>query len=78
MDPTTNGDVEHSSLPRGRAGARARARERLLPALPMSNALVAVGGGFLAGLAARRDAARRSRAAPQLSATAASVEAAGT
>ena len=52
MDPTTNGDVEHSSLPAAGPVRVIEPRGRLLPALPMSRALVAVGGGFLAGLAA--------------------------
>jgi hypothetical protein len=52
IDPTTNGDLEHSSLPAAGPVRVIEPRGRFLPAIPISNALVAVGGGFLAGLAA--------------------------
>jgi hypothetical protein len=50
-DPTTNGELQPAALPSA-GPVRVLERRRFLPALPISNALVAVGGGFLAGLVA--------------------------
>jgi hypothetical protein len=50
--PTSNGELEHASLPAAGPVRVLEPRNRLLPALPISNALVAIGGSFLAGVAA--------------------------
>ena len=52
FDPTINVELEHASLPAAGPVRVLEPRKRLLPALPLPNALVAVGGGFLAGVAA--------------------------
>lgn len=51
-DPTTNGELEPASLPAAGPVHALEPGRRLLPALPVSNALVVAGGGFLAGIAA--------------------------
>jgi hypothetical protein len=48
--PTSNGELEHAALPAAGPVRVLEPRSRWLPALPLSNALVAVGGGFLAGV----------------------------
>jgi hypothetical protein len=52
VDPTINGELEHAALPAAGPVRVLEPRRRLLPALPISNELVAAGGGFLAGVAA--------------------------
>jgi hypothetical protein len=51
-DPRTNGELEPAALPAAGPVRVIDPRRRFLPALPISNALVAVGGGFLAGFVA--------------------------
>jgi hypothetical protein len=51
-DPTTNGELEPASVPAAGPVRVLEHRRGLLPALPIPGALVAAGGGFLAGLAA--------------------------
>jgi len=51
-DPRTNGELEPAALPAAGPVKVLEPRRSLLPALPLPNALVAVGGGFLAGLVA--------------------------
>jgi len=52
VDPRTNGDLEAAALPAAGPVRVLEPRRRLLPALPIPNALVAVGGGVLAGFVA--------------------------
>ena len=51
-DPRTNGELEPAALPAAGPVRVIEPRRRFLPALPIPNALVAVGGGFLAGFVA--------------------------
>jgi hypothetical protein len=51
-DPTTNGELQPAALPAAGPVRVLERRRGLLPALPIPNSLVAVGGGFLAGLVA--------------------------
>ena len=52
VDPTTNGGLEHAELPAAGPVRVLEPRRRMLPALPLSDGVVAVAGGFLAGLVA--------------------------
>ncbi len=71
-DPRTNGELQQGSLPAAGPVRVLAAQRRLLPAVLLSNGLVAAGGGFLAGvvalatlrvLRARRHVHRRRRRA---------------
>jgi hypothetical protein len=52
VDPTTNGEIEHASLPSAGPVRVLEQRRELLPALPLPQGIVVAGGGILAGLVA--------------------------
>ena len=52
FDPTANGELEPASLPAAGPVRVLEPTRRLLPALPISRALVVASGGFVAGLVA--------------------------
>jgi hypothetical protein len=52
FEPTINGEFDHAALPAAGPVRVLEPRRGLLPALPLPSAVVAVGGGFLAGVVA--------------------------
>ena len=52
VDPTTNGEIEHASLPSAGPVRVLEQPRELLPALPLPQGIVVAGGGILAGLVA--------------------------
>jgi hypothetical protein len=50
VEPSINGELEHAPIPSAGPVRVLERRSRLLPALPLSDGLVAAGGGFLAAL----------------------------
>jgi hypothetical protein len=52
VDPTTNGEIAHASLPAAGPVRALERRREFLPALPLPQGIVVAGGGILAGLVA--------------------------
>jgi hypothetical protein len=52
VDPTTNGEIAHTSLPAAGPVRVLERRREFLPALPLPQGIVVAGGGILAGLVA--------------------------